>query len=154
MGVGLSWALNYELKRSRLYERIRLAIQSWLGPLLLQQVPPPGKPFSVLSHTTTTRQPNNTSDDAAVNGQENIQTIISSDTSLTSSLWVSTIRIPPRCQLDMKPSNGLELFYVLQGSGEWGSQQTESTAATESGDSVTMKEPLVAGEALVVEPNR
>lgn len=157
--MGFSWALGYELRRSRLHDKLRLLLLSWVRPSLTSAVdraPKPGECFSILEHAKRMKpgpenQINEVGDNSAV------ATIISTDISLTSSLWVSTICLPPKHELILERASGMEIFYVLQGTGEWGSQaihtaKTESDPESSIDNSTTIRSPIHQGDALILEP--
>lgn len=149
MGVGFSCALSYELKRSRL----RLFLLGWMRSFFLSsnaqnRAPKPGEIFSILEDATK-KNPEIQNNGDAVNA---VTTIISPDISL-SSLWVSTICLPPKHELTIQRATGMELFYVLQGTGEWGSQaHVGEEKEPDSNNSTTIK-PIRHGDALILEPN-
>ena len=160
MGVGFSWALVYELRRSRLHDKLRLLLLSWVRPSITSigdSAPKPGECFSLLEHAKKIKpDPENAENECG--DSTAVTTIISTDISLTSSLWVSTICLPPKHELIMQRASGMEIFYVLQGTGEWGSQaihnvKSESESESSTNNSTDTRTPIQQGDALILEPN-
>lgn len=165
IGLGFSWVLSYELQRSRLHDKLRLFLIGWLRPVsstssseggddanYQNSVPKSGEVFSVRQNATVS---------VPLNGDDGnaVTTIISSDISLTSSLWVSTIHLPPKHELTIQRATGMEFFYVLEGSGEWSSTKRIMTTTTSDSaeDGVESKQGKDAtidhGDALIIEAN-
>lgn len=146
IGMSLSWTISSELKRTRLHDRIRLVVLGWFRPVLSSSGNGPDPPmsrttFNVVKYTTP--QENATSQ--GTQSDNSVSTILSPSTSLTSSLWVSTLRIPPQHRLQQQKANGMEFFYVLQGKGE---------LKVNTGDNDSPGKTIAQGDAFIVEANR
>ena len=135
MGMSFSWAISSELRRSRLLDRLRLMIYELFSLSPADKPPSSGATFRVLPETKS-----RDGDDSGT-----VSTIISPQTALTSNLWVSTIRIPPRRELQLQRANGMEFFHVVQGRGEWDTVGRSDARTTK---------PLSQGDAFVVEAHR
>lgn len=147
MGMGFSWIIGYELRCSRIHDKLRLRIIRWFQPNLHSSTsassPSPGISFSVLNYVSEQRRQGDVK--SKTDNMHFLATLISTDISLTSSLWVTTITIPPQHWLTTKNASGLEVYYVLCGSGEWGSADGKQKGSAEA-------KPIHQGEALIVKP--
>ncbi|CAB9503506.1 expressed unknown protein [Seminavis robusta] len=152
LGIGFSWFLNHELERSRLHDRIRLAIQDLFRPIVAtdgrnnDKAPMSGQTFPVLQNDKRNGANGEHQMPDGNTAVKPVTTIISTNNALTSTLWVSTICIPPQHELKIQKANGLEFFHVLQGKGKWATQEPSN----EGSDNIADISP---GDAFVVEAN-
>ena len=141
LGVGVgwifSWFASYEIKRRRLWQHTRLKFLSWLYDAgsngnaiggeqrtrktrLLQKLRKPCL-ISTLRGTRIPRKSksddNNNSNDDDVCGHH--LELISPDWALSSDLYCDIVRLPPGTELMPNIAPGVELYYVLEGSGTY-----------------------------------
>jgi mannose-6-phosphate isomerase-like protein (cupin superfamily) len=123
IGMGLSSMANYEMRRRRLWERLRVAFFSWLydsedddeqeklaekfrKPVDIEDIE--GTPMK--SSTIST---DNETDEACGIRRE----LVSPDWAHTSKLGVTVLTLFSGAELVAKKAEGVEFYYVIQGGG-------------------------------------
>lgn len=137
VGFGLSWLTSYELKRRRLWQRVRLKFLSWLydsgvtttrgeqrrGTPLLEKF---RKPCRIL-HLDGTPIPRKSQ---SLNNCEGIYgthlELVSPDWTLSSNLYCDVVTLPPGTELVSANAKGVEFFYVVEGDGIYVDQDGET----------------------------
>ena len=156
--MGLSWVISSELRKSRLHDRLRLALLDLLSldddeedstNIAPSKAPTSGQVFSITESIKKPTIEKKSDKSGVTETTSNVTTLLSTGTALTSSLWVATIRIPPNHEMKLHKANGLEFYYVLQGYGEWGSKANDSSSEVES----QQTSPISPGDALIIDPN-
>ena len=131
--------ISTEIKRRRILERCRHAFLKWIeddeenAEHSVSQKP---KPVKSLHGTSLVSDGGNDCDD---NGLR--RTLVSPDSTITSSLNVDILEIPQGKHLVQNYSIGVECYYVIQGSGICFLNGTDENSMCE-------------GEAFVLEPGK
>jgi mannose-6-phosphate isomerase-like protein (cupin superfamily) len=131
--MGLSSALNYEVRRRRLVERVRLGFFSWLYDNEEETLASKfRKPVNVMDLEGT-----------LLSGTENsngVRTeLLTPDWALTSNLNVTVLTLPSGTELMAKKARGLEFYYVIKGEGVYSLSEKETITMT-------------SGTAFIVDP--
>ena len=141
VGISLSWLASYELRRRRLWQRVRLTFLSWLydsdfimiggekrggTPPLLQKFRTPCQ-ISQLDGTKILRKSelndHNDSSDDEIHGTH--LELVSPDWALSSNLYCDVVTLPPGTELVSKNAEGVEFYYVMKGDGIYVDQHGE-----------------------------
>lgn len=143
LGMGISSALSYEMRRWRVWERVRLSLLSLMldsdtsGYRLLDRY---RKPSSVDDLDGTPLQPNT---DKAENKTDIpcgvLHEIVSPDWTLTSKMAVDALTLFPGSEIVPVPALGVEFYYVVRGKGKYLKDNEEPA-------------DIGAGECFVVDP--
>ena len=173
-GMGLSTYINYELRRRRVLERIRVAFFSWLyddneeeqGVKLIERYRKPIQLKGLVGDkivTTTT----NTSSTAGSGTKEDEEKetaatttgyrceLISPDWTLTSNYEVTMLTLVPGAELLAKETNCVEFYYVMKGTGTFvlsSSGIVNDRDGDKDGD--TKQIQISAGDAFIVDPGK
>jgi mannose-6-phosphate isomerase-like protein (cupin superfamily) len=138
VGISLSWLTSYEIKRRRLWQRVRLKFLSWLydsdfimiggekrggKPPLLQKFRKPCQ-ISQLNGTRSLRK--SESEDNNSDGVHGTHLeLVSPDWALSSHLYCDVVTLPPGTELVSKNAEGVEFYYVMKGDGIYVDQNGE-----------------------------
>ena len=127
VGVSLSWLTSYEVKRRRLWQRVRLKLLSWLhrsnvdrdsdkGEItqLLQKFRKPCR----LTELPGTPIPRKTESDKSSDGMHGSHLeVVSPDWAMSSNLYCDVLTLPPGTELVSRDAEGVEFYYVVKGDG-------------------------------------
>jgi len=127
VGVSLSWLTSYEVKRRRLWQRVRLKLLSWLHRSNVDRDSDKGeitpllhkyrKPFR-LTELSGTPIPRKTESDKSSDGMHGSHLeVVSPDWAMSSNLYCDVLTLPPGTELVSRDAEGVEFYYVVKGDG-------------------------------------
>mmetsp|Transcript_105866 Transcript_105866/g.215862 ORF Transcript_105866/g.215862 Transcript_105866/m.215862 type:complete len:292 (+) Transcript_105866:141-1016(+) len=131
VGISFSWFASYEIKRRRLWQRLRLKFLSWLyssdvrlindkqqdhATTLIQKLRKPHR-ISELKGTPIHRKSESDNNDDCICGTH--LELVSPDWVLSSNLYCDIVTLPPGTELLSRNADGVEFFYVIKGAGTY-----------------------------------
>lgn len=138
LGMGLSSVLSYEIRRRRLWERVRMTIFAWLqesSVLLLAKYRKPTSSDNV--EGTFMISPEEGSSPCGIRRE-----VVSPEWCYTSTMNVTILTLYSGSELLAQASPGVEFYYVMRGEGVYQKRQRDEEEILR----------LSAGTCFVVDP--